>query len=250
MMNAFRTLLWLELRKFGAIGLGLLLGVAIWFLVARQIFEWNGANLESVSAVFIVAMLVAVALSTAFLVVLGLDFSREYRAGRWPLLLGSPQPGWLHLAAKAVFGMGVLTLFNGGLWLGQIYWLDQAGVGLPFMLGLGVWLYLLGGLALVVPALFLGLWVSAYIPGRAIWIAFLVGIFGFGQLVEWIERLLRDQLYQLLPPWKLPLPRFENPSAEQGEGFAVLPAEGFVLLLILTALFFVAASRLWQEVEA
>lgn len=51
MINTFSTLIWLELRKFGVFGLGLLLGVAAWFLLARQIFAWTGSNLESAIAV-------------------------------------------------------------------------------------------------------------------------------------------------------------------------------------------------------
>ncbi|GIW25302.1 hypothetical protein [Meiothermus sp.] len=251
-MNAFTTLLWLELRKFGVLGLGLLLGGAALFLVARQIFEWNGRNLESAAIASALTGFAAVGLSTAFLFALGLDFGREYRAGRWPLLLGSPQPGWLHLAAKSVFGVGVLTLFNGGLWLVQTFWLGQAGVGLPFGLGAGLWLYLLGGLSLVVPALFLGLWVAAYIPGKATLIAFIIGALGLGQVLEGSARLLGNPFYKWLPAWKLPAPSVEqNPAVRvQWENFPGLPSEGFVILLVLTALFFYASSRLWQEVEA
>ncbi len=252
MRNVFTTLLWLEFRKFGVFGLGLLLGVVAWFFVARQIFEWNGPNLESAAFVLATTGFAALGVSMAFLFALGLDFGREYRAGRWSLLLGSPQPGWLHLAAKTLLGAGVLTLFNGGLWLVQAYWLGQAGVGLPFGLGVGVWLYLLGGLTLVVPALFLGLWVAAYIPGKATLIAFIIGAIGLGQVLEWSIRLWGNQFYRWLPAWKLPAPSVEhNPAVRmQWESFPGLPTEAFVILSVLTALLFFATSRLWQEVEA
>ncbi len=251
-MNAFTTLLWLEFRKFGVFGLALLLGGVAWFFVARQIFEWNGNNLESATAVFATTAVSAIGLSMAFLFALGLDFGREYRAGRWALLLGSPQPGWLHLAAKAVFGLVVLTLFNGGMWLVQAFWLSQVGIGLPFSLGASVWLYLLGGLVLVVPALFLGLLVAAYIPGKATIIAFIIGVIGLGQVLEWSARFFGDRFYKLLPAWKLPAPSVEqNPAVRmQWDSFPGLPTEAFVILLVLTALFFFATSRLWQEVEA
>lgn len=252
MLNAFSTLLWLELRKFGLFGLGLVLGVVGWFLLTRQIFAWNGSNLESAIAVFTTTSLVAVGVGAALLVALGLDFGREYRAGRWALLLGSPQPAWLHLVARAVFGVAVLTLFNGAMWLIQAFWLSQAGIILPFGLGAGIWLYLLGGLALVVPALFLGLWLAAYIPGKATLIALVMGVVGMGQVLEWSLRLFGGQFYQLLPFWRLPAPTVEqNPGVRaQWESFPGLPTEGFVLLLALTGLFFFVTSRLWQEVEA
>jgi hypothetical protein len=251
-MNAFSTLLWLEFRKFSVFGLVLLLGVVAWFLVARQIFEWNGNNLESAAVVFAITAVSAAGLSLAFLFALGLDFGREHRAGRWGLLLGSPPPGWLHLAVKTVFGMAALTLFNGGMWLVQAFWLGQAGIGLPLGLGAGVWLYLLGGLGLVVPALFLGLLVAAYIPGKATTLAFIIGAVGLGQVLEWSVRLFGGQFYKLLPAWKLPAPSVEqNPEVRmQWDSFPGLPTEAFVIQLMLTALFFFAASRLWQEVEA
>ncbi len=251
-MNAFTTLLWLELRKFGVFGFALLLGVLAWFLVARQIFEWNGNNFESAAVVFATTAVGAVGLSMVFLFALGLDFGREYRAGRWSLLLGSPQPGWLHLAAKAVFGVMVLTLFNGGMWLVQAFWLGQVGISMPFSLGASVWLYLLGGLALVVPALFLGLLVAAYIPGKATLLAFIIGTIGMGQVLEWSARLFGGQFYELLPAWKLPAPSVEQSPAVrmQWDSFPGLPTEAFVILLVLTALFFLVTSRLWQEVEA
>lgn len=252
MINAFGTLLWLELRKFGVFGLGLLLVVAGWFFMAQQTFEWNGYNFESGAMVFAVTAFVAVGGSIAYLAALIMDFGREYRAGRWSLLLGSPQPGWLYLAAKAVLGAGVLTLFNGGLWLVQTYWLGQVGITLPFGLGAGLWLYLLGGLALVVPALCLGLWVAAYIPGKATLIALIIGALGLGQVLEWSVRLLGDQFYRWLPAWKLPVPSVEhNPAVRmQWESFPGLPTEALLILAVLTALFFLVASRLWQEVEA
>lgn len=252
MINTFRTLLWLELRKLGVFGLGLMLGVVGWFFVARQIFEWNGRNFESAAVVFGTTAVVALGVSLALLIALGLDFGREYRAGRWSLLLGSPQPSWLHLAAKAVLGAGVLTLFNGGLWLVQTYWLGQVGITLPFGLGAGLWLYLLGGLALVVPALCLGLWVAAYIPGKATLIALIIGALGLGQVLEWSVRLLGDQFYRWLPAWKLPAPSVEqNPAVRvQWESFPGLSTEAFLILTVLTALLFLVASRLWQEVEA
>ncbi len=251
-MNALKTLLWLEFRKFGVFGLGLLLVVAGWFFMARQTFEWNGYNLESAAMVFAVTAFVAVGGSIACLAALMMDFGREYRAGRWSLLLGSPQPGWLHLAAKTVLGAGVLTLFNGGMWLVQTFWLGQVGVSLPIGLGAGVWLYLLGGLALVVPALFLGLWVAAYIPGKATLIATVIGALGLGQVLEWSTRLLSGAFYKWLPPWKLPAPSVEQSPAVrmQWDSFPGLPTEAFVILSVLTALFFYATSRLWQEVEA
>lgn len=251
-MNTFLTLLWLELRKFGVIGLGLLLGVVAWFLLARQIFVWNGNSFESAVAVFSTTAFFVAGVSAALLVVLAQDFWREYRAGRWPLLLGSPQPAWLHLAAKAFFGGAVLSLFNGAVWFILTFWLAQAGVGLPVGLGAGLWLYWLGGLAWVVPVLFLGLWTAAYIPGKATLIALVVGVVGMGQVLEWSVRLFGDLFYRLLPPWRLPAPTLEqNPMVRlQLERFPGLPTEGFVLLAVLTALFFLAASRLWQEVEA
>lgn len=251
-MNTFLTLLWLELRKFGAFGLGLLLGAVAWFFAARQIFVANGSNLEAAVAVFATTVMFAGSLVMAFLVALGLDFGWEYRAGRWGLLLGSPQPAWLHLAAKAVFATGVLTLFHAAVWFTLTFWFAQAGVGLPLGLGAGIWLYGLGGLALVVPVLFLGLWIAAYIPGKATLIALVVGVLGMGQVLAWSLRLWGDRFYELLPPWRLPVPTLEqNPSLRlQWESFPGLPSEGFVLLLALAVLFFLAASRLWQEVEA
>lgn len=251
-MNAFTTLLWLEFRKFSGFGLALLVVGVLWFFVARQFFEWNGNNLESAAAIFGVTFLSAFVASMAFLVALAQDFAREYRAGRWALLLGSPQPGWLHLAVKALFGLALLTLFNGGMWLVQAFWLGQAGIHLPFGLGASAWLYLLGGLALVVPALFTGLWIAAYIPSKATTLAFIIGAIGLGQVLEWSVRLLGNWFYKLLPAWKLPAPSVEhNPAVwMQWDGFPGLPSEGFVLLVLLTALFFVVASRLWQEVEA
>ncbi|KZK15042.1 ABC transporter permease [Meiothermus taiwanensis] len=251
-MKPFTTLLWLDSRKFTGIGLMLLvLGVA-WFFVARQIFVWNGANPGSALAVVATTLLMASGVSVALLIVLALDFAREYRAGRWALLLGSPQPAWLYLAAKAVFGGAVLTLFNGAMWFIQSFWLAQAGVGLPFSLWASLWLYQLGGLALVVPALFLGFWVAAYIPGRATLLALVVGLLGMGQVLEWSLRLFGDQFYKLLPAWKLPAPNVaQSPGVRmQWEAFPGLPSEGFVILLFLSLLFFVLASRLWQEVEA
>ncbi len=245
-MSAFGTLLWLEFRKQGTFALGMLMVVAGWSLLLRQFFAWGAEPSIVALAVVASTLMLAGAVVAAYLLWLGLDFAREYRNGRWSLLLGAPQPGWLHLSARLLFACGALTLFAAGMWGALAFWLGRVGLEWPLGLGFALWAYGLGGAVLVVPVLFIGLLVAAYLPARAGLLAFLVGLLGLGQLSEWGLRLFGEQFYRWLPPWRLPLPSLGQVPLE---GFPGLPSEAFILLLGFCALLFLVMSRLWQEVE-
>lgn len=249
MINAFFILLWLELRKFGWTSILLILAVGVIYMVASSIPASGQGTLLMEYIIVLSVMLLVLAVHILVLAVLGWSVWREHQSGRLGWMLSSPQPAWLQILARAVFGAVILTLFNCAAWAILSYRLHQAGVGLPFELGLGLWLYLLGGLALVGPVLLLSLWIAAYNPSKATLMAFVVGLLGMGQLLAWGRRILEGHLYGLLPPWRLPAPTF---SQNQGgpASFPGLPSEGFVLLAALTALSLYLAHRLWQEMEA
>lgn len=253
-MTGLTTLLWLEMRKHGLLILLLWLGVGAWYLLAGQLL--NAVRRESGSSEAALAVLFAtlgltIGGTMTFLAFQGVDFAREHRVGRLSLLLGSPLAGWVHILARVLVCLVFLSVFLWGMWWVMAFWLAKVGVMVPMGMASKVWLYGLGGLPLVVFALFIGLMSAAFLSRRTSAIAGFVAFAGVVQLLDYASQGIGRWLYTL-PAWKLPAPRVAgSPQIQLGWAlFPGLPGEGFLLLLGLSAVLFFLLSRIWNEVEA
>lgn len=252
-MNAFQTLMWLEFRKYSGwlIGLVALLAGSYWLFV--QILRNTSRVVEGSGAVVAFGSTVLIATVVVFTFFYGAESGRDYRNGRWALLIGSPLPGWLHLTVRVLFSFVVITLFTFAM-LAMIQQMAFKPVGVEVPLGsyLSLWVYCLGGLPVIIFSLFTTMFTTAYLPRKAQVIAGFVGVLGFFELISFVARLLEKVAFRL-PTWKVPLPDFSRLQTDiQGEmGVANgLPTEGFLALLVVSALLFYLTSRMWHEVEA
>ena len=248
-MNTFSTLFWLETRKFGLLTLALWAGVVAWHLIAGRILSLSGNSDQAGAAVAGLSLALALGGSFLFLILQASDFGRDYRSGRWPLLLGAPHGGWQHLFPRVLFALGALGVFNWGLWLVMNFWIARLGLVFPLGFGFKIWLYLLGGLPFIIIFLFVGLLVAAYLPSKANVIVFVVGVLGLGQVLELAVRLLGPYFYRL-PAWTLPAPRINSRIDLDMSVFPGLPSELFLLLALLSLGLLLVMHRMWQEVEA
>lgn len=189
-----------------------------------------------------------------FIFFYGAEAGRDYRSGRWSLLLGSPLPGWMQMGSRVLFAFLAITLFS-ALMLGlmHIMLIKPMGIVIPLGFYLSLWLYGLGGLPLILFGLFGTLFTTAYLPRKTQNIAGFVAVLGSGSLLALLSQLLSKIMFSL-PPWIIPMPTvdgvpidFKDSDVQFGNH---LPTEGFVALLLISALLFYATSRMWTEVEA
>jgi hypothetical protein len=248
-MQAFTTLFWIEFQRLKNLGLAMLIGLVGFYLLALQTL--NRESGTDFTSVFYLAISIAVAFCfvVALLFIQARSFGTEYGAGRWPLLLGSPQPGWLHLGTRLLASMLLFTLFTAVYSSIFSFWIGASSASLN-SLWLHLWAYLLGGANFIVPTLFIGLFSAIYLPRKASVIAFFVGWLGtstvIGLFLSAWGRLGLD-----LGDWKLP-EIATSPGLSRlysGTGISALPMEGFVLPSLISVALFVLASYIWQEAE-
>ncbi len=254
-MNAFTTLMWLEFRKYNGWLLGLVAILAGCAWLFSQILRNLPTNqFEGTGAVLGIGLTTLIGLINAFAFFYGAEAGRDYRNGRWTLLLGSPLPGWLQVSVRVLFAFLVVT----GLTIGMITLIYQmaikpAGVVVPLGFFLSLWTYVLGGLPIIAFSLFLSMFTTAYLPRKTQVIAGFVGVLGSTYLVGLLVRLLEPIGYRL-PAWQVPLPNFSMLPADTRNELTInnqgLPTEVFIALLVVSALLFYLTSRMWHEVEA
>ena len=255
-MKGFRTLFWLEYRRSGAWAIALIGSLAFW---AWGLFQVR--RIELAEQLGIRGMLVAMA-AVVGAVVLALMIGRlrgETRGGQYQVLLLSPPSGHVHIAARYTFALVTAILYYvmiGGLacwtlWMSAVP-LDAGSIT---QLTLAIPLYVLGVtvLPLLAWTLLLMVFTSAYRVSGPGWVPGTVMILGTLFALRWlIEGIVR--VSYTLPGWRLlggvQTAVLQTTMEAQPEPVATLPQEPLWIMLTLTLVLLVIASRIWREVEA
>ncbi|MCX6099749.1 MAG: hypothetical protein NTX69_07020 [Candidatus Bipolaricaulota bacterium] len=236
-MKGFKTLFWLEYRRSGAWAIALIGSLAFW---AWGLFQVR--RIELAEQLGIRGMLVAMA-AVVGAVVLALMIGRlrgETRGGQYQVLLLSPPSGHAHIAARYTFALATAILYYvmiGGLacwtlWMSAVP-LDAGSIA---QLTLAIPLYVLGVtvLPLLAWTLLLMVFTSAYRVSGPGWVPGTVSY--------------------TLPGWRLlegvQMAVLQTTVEAQLEPVATLPQEPLWIMLALTLVLLVIASRIWREVEA
>jgi hypothetical protein len=206
-------------------------------------------------------MLVAMA-AVVGAVVLALMIGRlrgETRGGQYQVLLLSPPSGHVHIAARYTFALVTAILYYvmiGGLacwtlWMSAVP-LDAGSIA---QLTLTIPLYVLGVtvLPLLAWTLLLMVFTSAYRVSGPGWVPGTVMILGTLFALRWlIEGIVR--VSYTLPGWRLlegvQAGVLQTTMEADLEPVATLPQEPLWIMLALTLVLLVIASRIWREVEA
>jgi hypothetical protein len=255
-VKGFKTLFWLEYRRSGAWAIALIGSLAFW---AWGLFQVR--RIELAEQLGIRGMLVAMA-AVVGAVVLALMIGRlrgETRGGQYQVLLLSPPSGHVHIAARYTFALATAILYYvmiGGLacwtlWMSAVP-LDAGSIA---QLTLTIPLYVLGVtvLPLLAWTLLLMVFTSAYRVSGPGWVPGTVMILGTLFALRWlIEGLVR--VSHTLPGWRLlegvQAGVLQTTMEADLEPVATLPQEPLWIMLALTLVLLVIASRIWREVEA
>jgi len=255
-VKGFRTLFWLEYRRSGAWAIALIGSLAFW---AWGLFQVR--RIELAEQLGIRGMLVAMA-AVVGAVVLALMIGRlrgETRGGQYQVLLLSPPSGHVHIAARYTFALVTAILYYvmiGGLacwtlWMSAVP-LDAGSIT---QLTLAIPLYVLGVtvLPLLAWTLLLMVFTSAYRVSGPGWVPGTVMILGTLFALRWlIEGIVR--VSYTLPGWRLlegvQAGVLQTTMEADLEPVATLPQEPLWIMLTLTLVLLVIASRIWREVEA
>ena len=255
-MKGFKILFWLEYRRSGAWAIALIGSLAFW---AWGLFQVR--RIELAEQLGIRGMLVAMA-AVVGAVVLALMIGRlrgETRGGQYQVLLLSPPSGHVHIAARYTFALVTAILYYvmiGGLacwtlWMSAVP-LDAGSIT---QLTLAIPLYVLGVtvLPLLAWTLLLMVFTSAYRVSGPGWVPGTVMILGTLFALRWlIEGIVR--VSYTLPGWRLlegvQAGVLQTTMEADLEPVATLPQEPLWIMLTLTLVLLVIASRIWREVEA
>jgi len=255
-VKGFKILFWLEYRRSGAWAIALIGSLAFW---AWGLFQVR--RIELAEQLGIRGMLVAMA-AVGGAVVLALMIGRlrgETRGGQYQVLLLSPPSGHAHIAARYTFALATAILYYvmiGGL---ACWTLRMSAVPLDAgsiaQLTLAIPLYVLGVtvLPLLAWTLLLMVFTSAYRVSGPGWVPGTVMILGTLFVLRWlIEGIVR--VSYTLPGWRLlggvQTAVLQTTMEAQPEPVATLPQEPLWIMLALTLVLLVIASRIWREVEA
>jgi len=255
------NLITLELRKHRMLAGGLLLVALLWAAwIARLVLAGDPLTSVAINVGFLFALAPAGLLVP---IVLARTLSGE-AAGPLAFLLTSPRSGLAHVAAR--FGVATATLAAYYAILGGVSaWVaSSAGIQYDAWLPWATWAYVM--IAWVAPTVILGivygLVVAAYRPGRAGQVAAVASVFGVFKVWSWLDGQAMGRL-GFLPELPLPrvvVPREVAPFLGIAPGdldlqralqplFDGVPTAPVFVGLLLSALLFWIAVRLWEEVE-
>jgi hypothetical protein len=262
-VKGFKTLFWLEFRRSSDWAIVLVGSLAFW---AWGLFQVR--HVEMAEQFGIRAVLLAMAAVTGA-VVLALMIGRirgETRGGQFQVLLLTPSSGAAHMAARYTFALTTAAVYYMALG-GLLWWVidmsgSVVGAGSAAQLVLALPLY---GLAVVIApllawALLLMVFISAYRISGTGWIPGTVMVLGTPLALRWLVGGIERVAYTL-PGWSalagLMSPDsllWAAPDGSQPEamvdGVMRLPQEPLWIMLALTVVLLVIASRIWREVEA
>jgi len=258
-VKGFRTLLWLEARRSGAWALALIGSLAFW---AWGLYQAYGTTV----GVRAILLTMAAAIGAIVLALMIGRLRGETRGGQFQVLLLTPQHGLTHISSRFAFALATASLYY--IALGGLAWwaLAMAGLSVPAssaaQLVLALPLY--GMATLIAPllawTLLLMVFIGAYRVSGTGWIPGTVMILGTPFALRWLIAGI-DRVCYSLPGWPV-LTELQQPggfiTTTSGEvdtraiadGIVHLPQEPLWIMLALTALLLIVASRMWQEVEA
>jgi hypothetical protein len=255
-VKGIKTLFWLEYRRSGTWAIVLIGSLAFW---AWGLFQVR--HVELAEQLGIRAMLLSMAAVTGA-IVLALMIGRirgETRGGQYQVLLLSPPSGHIHIAARYAFALATAVAYY--VILGGLAWWTLWMSGVPFGAGsaaqltLAIPLYGLG--VTVVPllawTLLLMVFISAYRVSGSGWIPGAVMILGTPFALRWLIEGIARVSYTL-PGWQLlgsiQTAVLQTATEAEFEPVAAMPQEPLWIMLALTLVMLVIASRIWREVEA
>jgi hypothetical protein len=171
----------------------------------------------------------------------------------------SPPSGHIHIAARYAFALATAVAYY--VILGGLAWWTLWMSGVPFGAGsaaqltLAIPLYGLG--VTVVPllawTLLLMVFISAYRVSGSGWIPGAVMILGTPFALRWLIEGIARVSYTL-PGWQLlgsiQTAVLQTATEAEFESVAAMPQEPLWIMLALTLVMLVIASRIWREVEA
>jgi len=258
-VKGFRTLFWLEARRSGAWALALIGSLAFWAWGLYQAYD---------TTVGIRAILLTMA-AVIGAIVLALMIGRlrgETRGGQFQVLLLTPQRGLTHIASRFAFALATASLYY--IVLGGLAWwaLAMAGGSVPAssaaQLVLALPLY--GIATLVAPllawTLLLMVFIAAYRVSGTGWIPGTVMILGTPLALRWLISWI-DRVCYSLPGWPIlgglqQVGAFVTGTSDgvglrgTADGVVYVPQEPLWIMLALTVVLLIVASRMWREVEA
>lgn len=261
-MKGFGTLFWLELRRSGVWALALMGSLAFW---AWGLYQARGVEGGDPAEVYSVLLAMAAAIGAIVLALMVGRLRGETRGGQHQVLLLTPPGGITHISARFAFGLATGSLYY--MALGGLVWWALAMTGIPVdaasatqlvialpLYGIGVFIA-----PLVAWTILLMMFISAYRVSGTGWIPGTVMVLGTPLALRWLVLGL-DRVVYSLPGWPilrgLSSGTFLTATSDGGEprafvgGVMRLPQEPLWILLALTVVLLIVASRMWQEVEA
>jgi hypothetical protein len=261
-VRGFRTLFWLELRRSGTWAVALLASLAFW---AWGLYQARGADGGDPAEAYAVLLGMAAAVGALVLALMVGRLRGETRGGQLQVLLLTPPSGVTHIAARFAFGLGTACLYY--MAFGGLVWWTLVMTGIPIdavsatQLVFALPLYGIGVIVapLLAWTLLLMMFISAYRVSGTGWIPGTVMVLGTPFALRWLIAGTGRVSYSL-PSW--PLLGGLSPAAfviaaPNGtapdivvDGALRLPQEPLWIMLALTGVLLVTASRIWREVEA
>ena len=262
-MKGFKTLFWLEYRRSGIWAVALIASLAFW---AWALYQVRGVESGDVGAAYGALLAVAAGIGAVVLALMIGRLRGETRGGQFQVLLLTPSSGAAHIAARYTFALATAAVYYMALG-GLVWWvLHMSGsivdAGSAAQLVLALPLY---GLAVVIApllawTLLLMAFISAYRISSTGWIPGTVMALGTPLALRWLVRGI-DRVAYALPAWPvlggLMSPGtllWASPDGSEPEvvvdGVMRLPQEPLWIMLALTLVLLVIASRIWGEVEA
>jgi len=263
-VKGFKTLFWLEYRRSGAWAVALIGSLAFW---AWALFQARAVDPVELSSVRTVLLVIAAAVGALVPALMIGRLRGETRGGQYQVLLLTPPSGAAHIAARYAFALGTAAVYFGIL--GGLAWWVVGMAGLTVdastaaQLVLGLPLYVVG--TTIAPILawtvLLTVFVSAYRIAGPGWIPGTVMVVGTPFALRWLFEGIARAAYSL-PGWpilgSLGVPEgaymTASPDGHEPEiivdGIVHIPQEPLWIMLALTLVLLVIASRIWREVEA
>jgi hypothetical protein len=257
-MKRFATLLWLEYRHSRVWAVALIGSLAFW---AWGLFQVRYVGPSEQLGVRMAVLVIASMIGALVLALMVGRIRSETRGGQYQVLLLTPPSGYLHVAARYLFGISTAAIYY--IIIGGLAWWSVRLSGLPLDAGsvaqltLAVPFYLLG--VTIVPflawTLLLMIFISAYRVSGPGWIPGTVMILGTPFALRWlVSGIVR--VSGSLPTWGL-LRGLQETVYQMGTEtsddtllkIVGLPQEPLWIMLALAVVLVLVAGRIWQEVE-